>query len=329
MPQITDNPPVAIRNDLAALRAALDQTVPAKDPHDNLLIATWNIRAFASVTREWTAGANDSPKRDLRGLLAIAEITSRFDVIAVQEVQGNLRALRDLMSLLGDDWSFLMTDVTLGDPGNSERLAFVFDRRRVQLSGLAAELVVPAEWMADGVQPDALQRQFARTPYAVSFRAGGETFILVTLHVDFGNGAAARIPELRTIARFMADWARRVNRWHHNFIALGDFNIDRQGSALWQAFVAEGLTVPNDLLDLPRTIFSDVNNPADEKFYDQIAWFATTGQGIPRLSIPFVQGGFFDFLPHVYRGLGLSRNSISFRVSDHYPLWVEFFLPQG
>jgi len=64
---------------------------------ENLLIAAWNICGFASLTREWTAGDADSPKRDLRGLLAIGEIIRRFDVIAVQEIKGDLRALRDLM----------------------------------------------------------------------------------------------------------------------------------------------------------------------------------------------------------------------------------------
>ncbi|HKJ95647.1 MAG TPA: hypothetical protein VKA32_08470, partial [Gammaproteobacteria bacterium] len=35
-------------------------------------------------------------------------------------------------------------------------------------------------------------------------------------------------------------------------------------------------------------------------------------------------GGHFDFLPHVYAETTLSRRSISYRVSDHFPLWMEF-----
>ena len=37
-------------------------------------------------------------------------------------------------------------------------------------------------------------------------------------------------------------------------------------------------------------------------------------------------GGNFDFMPLVYNDTGLSRSSISFRISDHFPLWVEFGL---
>lgn len=324
MPTILDNPPAAVANDLGLLRAALDAQIPAKAPDRNLLIATWNIRSFGSLTRKWTAAGGDSPKRDLRGLRAIGETISRFDVVAVQEIVGDLRALRDLMRWLGPDWAFLMTDITLGDAGNNERLGFVFDRTRVAPSGLAAELVVPPEWLAE-VGPDALARQFARTPYAVSFRAGSQTFILVTLHVDFGDDAADRLPELAGVARWMADWARRSTRFHHNLITLGDFNIDRHDDPLWQAFTATGLTVPDALNAVPRTIFADQNDPQGGKYYDQIAWFVSGG-GRPRLNMDFTTAGGFDFLPFVYTDRNLSKRSISYRVSDHYPLWAEFAL---
>jgi len=83
--------------------------------------------------------------------------------------------------------------------------------------------------------------QFARTPYAVSFKAADTTFILVTLHVTFGNPATERVPELKGIARWMREWANQANAWSQNLIALGDFNIDRQADPLWQAFVSTGL----------------------------------------------------------------------------------------
>ena len=106
MPSITDNSLSAVASDLRALATFLDQSVPPKKPSQNLLIATWNLRAFASLTRKWTAGEQDSPKRDLRGLLAIGEIVRRFDVVAIQEAKGDLRAMRDMLRWLGDDWAF-------------------------------------------------------------------------------------------------------------------------------------------------------------------------------------------------------------------------------
>ncbi len=322
MPGITDKPPSNVKADLDSLRDAMDRTVPSKKAGRNLLIATWNIRTFGSLMRKWAAESKDSPKRDLRALRIIGDIVKRFDVIAVQEVLGDLRALRDLMKFLGNKWAFLMTDVTLGTAGNRERMAFIFDTERVRPSGLACELVVPPEWLEENISQDALTRQFARTPYAVSFRSGKATFILVTLHVDYGKDSEERIPELRAIARWMEDWARRSNRWHHNLLTLGDFNIDRKGDELWEAFVSTGLTVPQDMRFIPRTIFADADNPDLGRYYDQIAWFETAGRKL--LDMDYIRGGYVDFLPHAYKDAGLTKQSLSFRISDHYPMWAEF-----
>ena len=273
MATVFDPKPPIVENELAMLNASLDEKIPVKKESENLLIATWNIRMFGSLTKDWDSG-NKSPKRNFRAIWAISEIISRFDVIAVQEVMGNLRALRNLMQCLGKEWSFLMTDITLGDAGNKERIAYIYHNTRVQTSGLACEIVIPPEEIK-GIQNDSLNRQFARTPYAVSFRAGKETFILLTAHIDYGKKSADRKPELKAIAKWMYDWASRSNRWHHNLLALGDFNIDRKGDELWESFVSTGLTVPNDLHKVPRTLFASQSSPQKEKFYDQIAWFTS------------------------------------------------------
>ena len=314
--------PAPVRVEMEALRAALDAGVPPKRAANrNLLIGTWNIKAFASLSEKWTAGGSDSPKRDWRALWAITEIVSRFDVIAIQEIKGDLRALRTMMKTLGPSWNFLMTDVTRGDAGNDERMGFIFDTGRVQLSGLAGELVIPEDW--EKVIPSgALQRQFARTPYAVSFRAGSDTFVLTTLHVDYGTSSAGRIPELRGIAEWLDGWANQLNAWGQNFIALGDFNIDRQTDDLWTAFTSTGLTVPAALDAVRRSIFASESEPQKEKYYDQIAWFETGSRR--KLNLDYVTGGGVDFVPHLYSELGMSRASMQHRLSDHYPLWVEF-----
>ena len=53
------------------------------------------------------------------------------------------------------------------------------------------------------------------------------------------------------------------------------FNIDRHGDGLWEAFTSTGLTVPDDLNSVRRSIFADESNPMLEKYYDQIGWFTT------------------------------------------------------
>lgn len=321
MPRVTDRPPERVQEELADLRAVLDETVPPKKLDENLLVGTWNLRAFGGLTRKWEAGDDDSPKRDLRSLHSIAAVIRRFDVVALQEVRGELRALRDTLRLLGPHWGLSLTDVTRGDRGNGERMAFLFDTRKCQLSGLACELVVPAE-REDEIAQAALHRQFARTPYAVSFRAGGKTFILVTLHVLWGDSSRDRLPELRAIARWMADWANDMNAWDHNLIVLGDFNIEREGDPTYDAFTSTGLTVPDDLHEVPRTIFAETGAESG-KYYDQVAWFTGEGRG-KALSLDYGRGGHVDFVPVVREHRGLGRQALSWRISDHYPLWVEF-----
>src|SRR4028119_978400 len=199
-PVATEPPPEDVLNDLERLRLALDDDenggVPAKALNRNLLVATWNVRAFGDLTEKWSSSEDDIPKRDLHSLLCIAEIVSRFDVVALQEAKDNLKALRHLLKALGPGWGLSLTDVTEGAPGNGERMAFLFDTRRVVPRGLAGESVVPEEQL-DRIEPGALTRQFARTPYAVSFRSGGKTFVLVTLHVPYGKGGEERPPAPR------------------------------------------------------------------------------------------------------------------------------------
>ncbi len=316
-----DTPPKAVLAELTALRAAVDQVIPAKQLDRNLLVGTWNLRAFGGLTERWTTAAADSPKRNFRDVLCIAEIVSRFDVVALQEMRGDVHALRLLLRTLGPDWAVILTDVTKGDQGNDERMAFLFDTRRVKPSGLACELVVPVESDPAKIKPGAFNRQFARTPYAVGFRSGGTNFVLVTLHVIYGEQAADRVGELKAIAEWLAEWATRTNEFERNLIALGDFNIDRKGDPLYDAFTSTGLETPAALDAVPRTLFGD----AADHFYDQIAWFTKGSSAL--LSLRLTAAGSYDFVPGL--AAGMTRLALSWHISDHYPLWVEFGLDRS
>ncbi len=323
MTTIVGDPPQSVRDELTALRALLDASpIPPKELDRNLLLGTWNIRNFGAVTQKWETAEGDSPKRNLRDVHCLAEIVSRFDVVALQEVRRDLSGLRLLLRVLGPDWAWILTDMTRGDAGEQERMAFVFDLRRVRPSGLAAELVVPIE-DATSLTESGLQRQFARTPYAVSFESQGATFTLVALHVLWGEHAADRLPEIREIARWLADWADGADEFGENLMALGDFNIDRRDDPLYEAFVSTGLQPPPELAALPRTIFDD---PQTSHFYDQIAWFGGSS-GHPGLRPPLAYegcGGNFDFRPTLQGSLSLTE--LSWRISDHFPLWIGFSL---
>jgi endonuclease/exonuclease/phosphatase family metal-dependent hydrolase len=327
VPTATSQPPASTREELSRLHRQLTRDVPRKADR-NLLIGTWNIREFGGLTDKWRSTASDTPKRDLHSLACITEIVSRFDVVAIQEAQKDLRALRHMLKALGDRWTVILTDPVEDDSGDDERLAFVFDRGRLEVSGLACELVVPLNWRKKGVRAVSLDRQFARTPYAVAFKRLGATFILVTLHVHWGSKSAQdiseRARELESVATWLKGWAGDVNSWDQNLICLGDFNIDRRGGQLWNAFTSTGLTVPEQI-DRPRVI---AGKPLDH-YYDQIAWFTADDAGTePLLSLRYTdRAGMFDWSETALADSGLSSLQKSYRLSDHYPLWVEFDVP--
>ncbi len=308
--------PAAVAAEIELLGDAVDAVVPAKTAN-TLLVASWNIRAFGGLTESWNAAPSASPKRDWRAVALIAELISHFDVVAIQEVKRNTAALRFLLEQLGPSWRFITSDVTEGDQGNSERLGFVFDTTRVQPSGLVGEIVIP---------PSAGNpvKQFARTPYAASFSRGGVEFILTTVHVLWGASVDERLPEITAFANWMRAWADRRGDWNNNLLVLGDFNLDRLGNPLYEAFVSTGLWPPSELNAVRRTIFDKAKS---RNFYDQIAWFKTLTDDQPlaevMTSLSYTgHAGSFDFVPHAFAGL--TRNSLSWRISDHYPLWVQF-----
>jgi endonuclease/exonuclease/phosphatase family metal-dependent hydrolase len=311
-------PPAASRTRFATLAQALDGVIPAKTA-DNLLIGTWNIALLGGLTQKWATEPRDSPKRNLTDICCLAEVVSRFDVCAIQETQRSLVALRMLTRALGPTWRFITTDVTEGTRGKSERLVYVYDESRVRASGLAGELVIPEERL--GLTPGAIDRQFARTPFAVSFvtTRHGKAFTLVTLHIWFGDHPSERRPELQATADWLARRAGEDDDFNRNMIALGDFNIDKRDDENWQAFASAGLGPPKELNDVPRNI---AHRTAGAKFYDQIAWFDEGNRRM--LTLGFTTAGSFMWTDH----LDGFRDNVARKahISDHYPLWAEFSL---
>jgi endonuclease/exonuclease/phosphatase family metal-dependent hydrolase len=301
--------------DIVRLHRHMDRLkMPRKLVDRNVVIGTWNIRAFSQVYPKWTENSG-TPKRNLRALAYIAEIIRRFDVIAVQEVKEDLSGLLQLMDWLGPEWGYIATDVTTGSAGNNERLTYVFDRRRVQPAGLAGEIVLPPTAKGDPAL------QFCRTPYLVGFKCGAEQVALLTAHILYGKVPADRVGEISALSRYIAtELVRRSQATSGqvtNLIVLGDFNIDQRGDdPLFKAFIADGLTVPPQLENL-RTAFVGKK----PKFYDQIAWF------MGNFNLELNSAGVLDFADVIYPEVSLVE--LSYRLSDHLPLWAEFALDRS
>jgi endonuclease/exonuclease/phosphatase family metal-dependent hydrolase len=252
--------------------------VPAKS-ESHLLLATWNIQHFGST------------ERYDESLWYIAEVLSRFDLIAIQEVKQSLRDLELVTQLLGPWWKYIVSDVTAGEPGNEERLAYLFDNRRVRFSGLAGEIVLPPIEDAEGhLYP---VRQLVRTPYMAGFKAGWSSFILSTVHLIWGEeveGFAPRVEEVEQITDFLVNRRSEHGAWSRNMILLGDFNMFDPGGVAAQALTNSGLSIPHGREDLRAT-----NVGQEARFYDQIAFLLEDAEIMNPSSL-----GVVDFFDAVY-----------------------------
>ena len=73
----------------------------------------------------------------------LADVCRSFDLLAVQEIMDNLSGLRRLMSLLGPEFSMVVSDQTgvfPGEPGVGERLRFIYRWNTVERMEMASDV---------------------------------------------------------------------------------------------------------------------------------------------------------------------------------------------
>ena len=269
-------------NGLLRLKEALKEKIPRKTISENLLIATWNIREFDS---------KDYGFRSQEAIYYIAEIIDHFDIIAVQEVNEDLYALNRVKKILGFAWKVIYSDVTKGKSGNNERLAFLYDSRKLTFTGLAGEIVIPPKRIQteDGDRIYQPQDQLARTPLLIGLRTSWFKFSISTVHIIYGSNSAdepRRIKEIELLSDFLAERTENPHAHSNNMILLGDFNIFKPSNETYEQ-ITKNFFIPEELQELPT-------NVPQNKFYDQIAF---------RGDVPLerIQGGIFNFYEHVYR----------------------------
>ena len=242
------------------------------------------------------------------------------DILAIQETKDSLGGLEKLQRKLGKKYRFIFSDPS----GNGERLVFCYDSTQIQFTGLAAEIVMVPGAGRDNKKPEL---EFDRTPYMASFRKNGCNFILVTVHIYYGNKSRVRyrLEEIKNIAKYLKKRSKDVDALDSDFIACGDFNIEdvrqkenkrkRKKSKrsiilnnLFKALRSGGLIVPKDIQNSP-------SNLKKTKHFDQIGFHKYKDS-----TIEFKKGGVIDFVDAVYIG----DEKVKFKLTDHLPMWAVF-----
>ncbi|MCF0179090.1 MAG: endonuclease/exonuclease/phosphatase family protein [Bacteroidales bacterium] len=310
---------------LLDLREQLHNELPERTANETLLLATWNIREFGEGRLE-------------ESYYYIAEIIDHFDLVVVQEVNSTqMGGLEKVMSILGSNWSYIVSDGVAGTSGGAEAMAFIYNTNKVKFTNLAGEIVLPENKTIDGMQ-------FARTPFMASFRAGWFDFKLCTVHIYYGSKKnelgqyERRLKEIKAISRFLLD---RQKKEDISYIILGDFNIPKTDSEYFNALSSKtGFYVPEEIKATP-TDLGNVNH------YDQIGFKLKLDDDMAVWAKGKQKAGAFNFSKSVfkhseeesdyliyrqyYEKEGMDDAALkkafkqwrTFEISDHLPLWVE------
>ena len=306
-----------IASKLLALRELLETQITAGRNPDSLIIGSWNIREFDS---------GKGGERLDESYHYIAEIIDCFDICAVQEIRDELGPLQRLVRLLGPNWDYFVTDVTAGRKGNSERMAFLYNKNKVFFRNLVGEIVLSSRDLVNNVQ-------FARTPFFAAFQAHWFRFVLCSTHIYYGAASGEkklhRVKEIEAIAENLEARARKEGEV---YVLLGDMNIVDPEDPTMKALTKRDFSLP----DFGPT------NLGGTKHYDQIAF---TGEG---QRVRLLRYGVLDYRPVVfleeerdhYEKLAnrhpddetkprwenwarYYKTWVTHQMSDHLPIWVE------
>ena len=285
-----------------------DADIPSSKLDESLNFATWNIREFGRKPRLSAS------------IHYIAEILSQFDLIAITEVRSNLRDLLRALEIMGPYWDFVFSDFGMDRGGNKERIAYVFDKRMVRFTGLAAEADPPRKKVGKEYLP---KFTWWRSPYMASFRAGNFDFVVLTVHIRWGESEKDRIVALKGLADWVDKRRKDKDVVDKDFIVVGDMNIPGRDSDAFKAITknGKGLQLPEGLANLSEN--EAASNLSRTATYDQILHYPTKAKRFTDNGgvLDFYQGDIkplFPKNPEVCKG-----SNHTYQLSDHLPLWVE------
>lgn len=338
-PDMTDTEKKRCIQNLLVLIEALNKHIPSRLAENNLIIATWNLKEFGHTTQ-----------RLPESYFYIAEIISRFDLIAIQEIKSTLKDLEIIMRLLGKDWAYLINDITEGRDGNSERSGYLYNKERVNPSGLAGELTL---W--DELTKNSIVKQLKRTPYITGFSSGWKQFEIINLHLhpgDADDDIALRQTEVRLLMEAIQHKLKNKRMWSDNIVITGDMNLYHPKGSKLNDKPAVDLFNSGGFREIESLIGKDTNATGTQ-IYDRLFFHVNDYFRFMRNTEGKESGGVFNFFDHIFKetsfksyvaemkkvyggkeDMNLEANQQKYfrntwrknQMSDHYPVWAEILI---
>ncbi len=326
-------------SNLIRLKQGISQHIPSKKVDKNLLLGSWNIKNFGKLK-----------DRTAESIYYIAEIISAFDIVAIQEINSNVKQFKKVLRLLGSHWKHTLSDVTEGNSGNDERFGFIYDSRRVTHSGLSGEIVIPPEFMADSP----IIRQLKRTPVFTGFESGWKKFSIISVHLHPGDDSndpdeptdqEIRDEEVRLLMKILEEKLETSAYEDRNMIILGDTNLYEDDGDIVNRLMQQGFLESDGLK-------GKFTNTSLNQIYDRIFLNVEHYFKIALDENGQENGGVFNLFEYVYidtpeeiatyHDLMLAHkddpstltDATKFRtyfnrywkrnqISDHLPVWIE------
>jgi hypothetical protein len=284
--------------------------IPSSSLDETLILATWNVREFGKSPRKEAA------------IHLIAEIMGQFDLISVVELRDNVTDLHRVVQIRGPYWQVVYSDYNTDRAGNHERIAYVYDKRAVTFTGLAAEADPIRKKMKVTIKGKTFDEYRSaitwwRSPFMASFRAGDFDFIAITAHIRWDTAGGE--PSRQRALQLLADWVDKRRKEKHavdkDIILMGDFNIAKVGDDLYKAITSKGLRMPSALVGQHGT------NLARNKVYDQILHYPNHTKSFTK------HAGVLDFYlknhKPLFSGISMTKDEFTYQISDHLPLWAQ------
>ena len=225
----------------------------------------------------------------------LANIVRRYPFVAVQEISDVSQKVPfgflDLINADGAGYEMLLSPRSGQEPDDKtyqEQYAFYYDAS-------AIEPLSPGQ-----LYDDSAQDYFVREPYVAQFEVidGGFTFVAITVHTQPDN-TVAEIGHLEDVVA----WAQDQYPSEDDFIILGDLNAGCSYASPAELDLL-GLRSSDHVWLVPDT--ADTNLAMSACAYDRIIVTSTTQT-------------------NYYGEWGVDSSFTNTMVSDHWPVWAEFW----
>ncbi|HKQ50385.1 MAG TPA: S1/P1 nuclease [Phycisphaerae bacterium] len=226
----------------------------------------------------------------------LTEIIRAYDLVAVQEIkdaQGQVPQ-KFLDSINGDGSQYAMivsprTGLQDDDGDSQEQYGFYYNSTTIEPVG------------SPRLFNDSAADSFQREPFMARFRAksGNLSVVLISIHTA-PEQAVAEIEALHDVV----EWAQMAYPDEDDFVVLGDFNASCNYASVAHL---NPLAIRGDDYRWVVPDDADTNIAAAPCAYDRIV---------------VTQGAFGDLTGN----WGVDRAFTDKKVSDHWPVWVEFFV---